>query len=313
MTTAQLNTLINKIKGEKKATLVTIHGWILKLRSAAHTLSGDTRATRLIRAIEDPLTRLYNRRLSDPIETVVLLPDLRLPSQPKRVNEPGAMKGKVASTKRAKISGLGMVVPKNLTAADLATMNFDTFKLPGPVGEFLGDLHFNKTALVLHGDPSSGKTFFLMRVVQALMKGGLRGKLYLLETGFTRRIREWSRFLGLDHSVEVADDGGLKEIQQDAARKDIQYIMVDSWQSLGVPSKEYEQLRKTYPDTIFGFIFQAREGGQIYGGARPLFDCSMRVHLKNDDNGRIGTMEKSRHGTEGYKLDVADMKLTKPE
>ena len=191
-----------------------------------------------------------------------------------------------------------------------------TFRLPGDLGEFLGDLERFELAMTLEGDQGGGKTRFAYQLADAFAGLGHRVAMFSLEIGrksdLIRRMRE--AYLKPQHigRIFIADQlpKGLDSIRDAAKHFDV--VVLDSWNKVGAPSPEFDRLRKDFPNTIFIVIFQRTTQKTIRGGTAPLFDAGINIEVvKVDDTfvSNYATATKNRYGITGLRYNISRQKL----
>ena len=91
------------------------------------------------------------------------------------------------------------------------------------------------------------------------------------------------------------------------ATQSFDVIIIDSWNKTGLPSQDFDRLRKENPDTIFVVIFQRTTGKTIRGGTAPLFDAGINIEVVKADNtfqNNYAMTTKNRYGITGDKHDI---------
>ena len=186
--------------------------------------------------------------------------------------------------------------------ADLIGMNFETFTLPGELGEFLGELDRNRLAIALTGDSGAGKTTFSYQLARLFLDAGFSTKYFSLEEGVSAIVQRKIASFGLDNRFRITDSGTIKDVRRDAERFDL--IIVDSFGKLKAKPEDFDKLRTDFPNTIFIIIFQKTSSGTMRGGPSMLFDSAAAIDIENRDGERVAVMVKSRFGTQGWELDI---------
>ncbi|WP_271782293.1 antirestriction protein [Aquimarina algiphila] len=187
----------------------------------------------------------------------------------------------------------------------------NTFRLNGALGEFLGDLEKFELALTIEGDQGGGKTRFTYQLADAFADIGNRIAIFSLEIGsrsdLITRMKEEYLQTNNQNQIFITDQlpEGYKTISN--AAKDFDVIIIDSWNKTGLPSQDFDRLRKQHPNTIFIVIFQRTTQKTIRGGTAPLFDAGINIEIiKADDTFRnnYAITSKNRYGVTGIKYNI---------
>ena len=123
-----------------------------------------------------------------------------------------------------------------------------TFRLEGELGKFLGDLERFELAMTIEGDQGGGKTRLAYQLANAFADFGDKVAVFSLEIGkksdLIRRMREDYIQPKNLKNIFIADQlpKGLDTIKEAAKKFDV--IVLDSWNKVGVPSIEFDRLRK---------------------------------------------------------------------
>ena len=191
------------------------------------------------------------------------------------------------------------------------TTNTPTFRLPGAMGELLGDLEKFELAITIEGDQGGGKTRFTYQLANAFASMGNRIAIFTLEIGGKSDLinRMKDEYLSPENRNRIsrADQlpDGYNTISNATGGFDV--IIIDSWNKTGLPSQDFDRLRKEYPDTIFIVIFQRTTGKTIRGGTAPLFDAGINIEVvKVDDTfkNNYAVTTKNRYGITGIKYNI---------
>ncbi len=194
---------------------------------------------------------------------------------------------------------------------DIHVKNANTFNLKGDLGVLLGDIERFELAITIDGDQGGGKTRFTYQLADAFADIGNKIAIFSLEIGsksdlITRMKKEYLQPKN-QHKIFIADrlPEGYKSIQD--ATKSFDVIIIDSWNKTGLPSQDFDKLRKENPDTIFVVIFQRTTQKTIRGGTAPLFDAGINIEVvKADDSFRnnYAVTSKNRYGITGIKYNI---------
>ncbi|UZO81391.1 antirestriction protein [Aquimarina sp. ERC-38] len=268
-----------------------------------------------IEEIQDKLVRQYNEMVVvDQIE-VIINPKWR--SQLQKIVSPLPKKG---------LGNLDIPVPnaRVMTAPTIKNdplfTSFDqqpikrgksTFQLPGAMRVLLGDLEKFELAITIEGDQGGGKTRFTYQLADAFAAIGNRVAIFTLEIGgqsdLINRMREEYLSPQNRNRISKADrlPDGYNTITNAARAFDV--IIIDSWNKTGLPSQDFDRLRKEHPDTIFIVIFQRTTQKTIRGGTAPLFDAGINIEVvKVDDTfqNNYAVTTKNRYGVTGIKYNI---------
>ncbi|MBQ0733938.1 antirestriction protein [Aquimarina celericrescens] len=198
--------------------------------------------------------------------------------------------------------------PINAQPLSLST---NTFKLNGALGELLGNLERYELAITIEGDQGGGKTRFTYQLADAFTEIGNRIAIFSLEIGIrsdliTRMKEEYLQPKN-QNNIFITDQlpEGYQTISK--AAKDFDVIIIDSWNKTGLPSQDFDRLRKQHPNTIFIVIFQRTTQKTIRGGTAPLFDAGINIEVvKVDDSfdNNYAITTKNRYGVTGIKYNI---------
>lgn len=190
--------------------------------------------------------------------------------------------------------------------------NTPTFQLPGAMGELLGDLEKFELAITIEGDQGGGKTRFTYQLADAFAAIGNKVAIFTLEIGgksdLINRMREEYLSPQYRNRISRADrlPRGYDTIASAADTFDV--IIIDSWNKTGLPSQDFDRLRKEHPNTIFIVIFQRTTQKTIRGGTAPLYDAGINIEVvKVDDTflNNYAVTTKNRYGVTGVKYNIS--------
>ncbi|WP_108802168.1 antirestriction protein [Aquimarina sp. Aq107] len=221
---------------------------------------------------------------------------------------------------------------KNLSGLDITTpregylfTSFDqqpiasatpTFRLPGAMGELLGDLEKFELAITIEGDQGGGKTRFTYQLADAFAEIGNNVAIFTLEIGgksdLITRMKDEYLSPQNRNRISRADQlpDGYQTISNATGVFDV--IIIDSWNKTGLPSQDFDRLRKQYPDTIFIVIFQRTTQKTIRGGTAPLYDAGINIEvIKVDDTfqNNYAVTTKNRYGITGVKYNISTKEI----
>ncbi|TSE07644.1 antirestriction protein [Aquimarina algiphila] len=201
--------------------------------------------------------------------------------------------------------------------ANIKESTIPTFRLLGAFGGFLGDLEKFELAMTVEGDQGGGKTRFTYQLADAFADLGNRIAFFSLEIGkrsdlITRMKEEYLKPQN-QSSIFITDQipEGYDTISKAANSFDV--IVIDSWNKTGLPSQDFDRLRKQHPNTIFIIIFQRTTQKTIRGGTAPLYDAGINIEVvKVDDTfqNNYATTTKNRYGVTGIKYNIFTKQIT---
>ncbi len=173
-------------------------------------------------------------------------------------------------------------------------------------------------AITIEGDQGGGKTRFTYQLADAFAEIGNRIAIFSLEIGsrsdlITRMKEEYLQPKN-QNSIFITDQlpGGYKTISK--AAEDFDVIIIDSWNKTGLPSQDFDRLRKQHLNTIFIVIFQRTTQKTIRGGTAPLFDAGINIEVvKVDDTfeNNYALTTKNRYGVTGVRFNIHEKKIAK--
>lgn len=199
---------------------------------------------------------------------------------------------------------------KGFTPVAQVTVPEHTFSLKGDLGRFLGHLERYRLAITLEGEQGSGKTQFAFQLADGFSDLGMKVGFYSLEIGTNSTVMVRNRDLYLqpkNHSkIFITEQGSLADLRQKASVFDV--VIIDSWTKLDEDSKEFDRLRKDFPNTIWVVIFQRTSANKIRGGTKPLYDAGINIAVYKIDNtfeNNYAECTKNRYGETGLKFNVS--------
>lgn len=240
-----------------------------------------------------PLSNNYIKLINQNNDRIKHLETLKF--NPTPLNKPAEIK-EVSKTKKGAIGG-----------ADLLNIKFETFRLEGELGRFLGELDRNMTSFALTGDSGAGKSYFSFELAKLFIDYGFKCKYFSLEEGLGKLTQQKLFKYNIGNELTLSGKATLSEIRKDAKIFDV--VIIDSFQKLDAKAAEFERLRQDFPKTIFIIIFQKTTAGTIRGGSSIKFSSSATIDVKVQDGERIAYMEKGRYGTMGWKYSISDGEL----
>jgi antirestriction protein ArdC len=219
------------------------------------------------------------------------------------------------------IKGLGNLPEGFILASDKKVHDKapDTFRLPGPIGEFLQDLQRFRLAIVLTGDPHAGKSEFAKQIIDAFIdKGFTVGMFDLEQGGMMSKDTEESikRNIKPQNLPKLAVTGeapkGFATIKQHANAFDV--IFIDSFQKLNVPNTRFDELRIEHPNTMFIVIYQQNGEGGTRGGVSADYDTPIKIKVHKVDDTFVNNyaeLQKNRGNMIGLKYNISKKQIVK--
>lgn len=208
---------------------------------------------------------------------------------------------KVRQTKRDRPSRKPRATRKvrSMSAKDILGIKFEMIKLPGAIGEFIGEIDRNGCSITIRGEKGSGKSHLLYQFAQSFQQLGWKGMFFTLEEGIGATTQSKVKQYQIGEQVLLNEEPYLEEIRAAARRMD--FVLIDSWGKTDGKMKEFDQLRKDFPETIFVSIFQENQNGSIRGGSSFEYDATITIETSkvHDDDGtckdRLARITKSRY------------------
>ena len=222
----------------------------------------------------------------------------------------------IKETTNNNLSGIDCSIPKNsllFTSFDQQPIKTSTttFRLPAAMGKLLGDLEKFELAITIEGDQGGGKTRFTYQLANAFADTGNKVAIFTLEIGgksdLVNRMRE--EYLSPQNRKHISRADRLPDSYNTiaSAADTFDVIIIDSWNKTGLPSQDFDRLRKEHPNTIFIAIFQRTTQRTIRGGTAPLFDAGINIEvIKVDDTfqNNYAVTTKNRYGVTGVKYNI---------
>ena len=201
-------------------------------------------------------------------------------------------------------------LPEAISGGALMEMEFDTFRLEGELGRFMGELERDMMAVALTGDSGAGKSTFSFSLARLFLQAGFKVCYFSLEMGISKRTQQMMQENDYQDLI-LYRKGKLPEVKK--ATKEFDVIFVDSFSRLECKADDFEDLRQTYPDTIFVVIFQKTNQGTIRGGASIKYNSTATIDIQlREDGERVAVMEKSRYGTQDWEYLVTEQRIAAP-
>lgn len=197
---------------------------------------------------------------------------------------------------------------REFNASQIRSMDFSSYRIPGELGSFLGELDDNKIAIALTGDTGAGKSYFSFELAKLFVDFGKSVKYFSLEEGIAKITKNKLDQFGIDRGIVFTDTGTLEDIDEDAERFEV--IIIDSFGKISNRQQEFDLLRHKHPKTIFIIIFQKTTAKTIKGGAGIKYDSSATINVVAKPNKeRVAIMEKCRYGTQNWVYSITQQRI----
>jgi len=256
--------------------------------------------------------------INRPIEGAFKLPELEAEKRkaapkkktPAKKPEPAPAKARTTS-KRSKVGVTrkerkrkptqSQVFPtgaRQIGAGDVQKMKFPLISVPGGIGEWLGGIDRNGLAITIRGEKGSGKSHLMYQFAEAFQAMGWKGAVFTLEEGIGATTQQKVAQYKLTNAVKLIEEPYLEEIRTTARRND--FVMIDSWGKTDGLMKDFDQLRKDFPQTVFVVIFQENQAGKVRGGSSFEYDAVITIETEKVEEDkkvldRIALITKSRY------------------
>jgi hypothetical protein len=119
--------------------------------------------------------------------------------------------------KKQRLESLQKDIPsKELGGSEVRNMKFDTYRLSGELGRFLGELDHNMVAFALTGDSGAGKSYFSYELAKLFLSNRKTVKYYSLEEGGGKLTRDKLDYYQIGNEMKITAHGTLEDIEKDA-------------------------------------------------------------------------------------------------
>jgi hypothetical protein len=196
------------------------------------------------------------------------------------------------SSKAAPVPSKKSTGMAGFTTADKAPEKpVGTFKLKGPIGEFLGEQQRYRMQVIIDGEKHSSKSELAKQVADAFIDAGFKTSLVDYEqgglmskdtqAGINRNVKPANRkALYVSNADFPASIDALKSI---ADKFDV--IIVDSGSKIGEVTNEWlDQLRVDYPDTIWVVLMHQNSKGTTKGGTAAGYNAPVVIKTYRPDS-----------------------------
>lgn len=162
---------------------------------------------------------------------------------------------------------------------------------------FLGNITREMFFCSITGDAGAGKSEFSFVIAKILAQNKFKILYLSLEMGICAEQQKRLSFWKIQENYfDICERMKIDQLKEVAPDYDV--IIIDSYGKLNADVKEIDQLRQDFPKILFFAIFQKTTAGTMRGGAGTLFDSTMNINLKIENDRRIAKMVKSRYGTQ---------------
>jgi len=187
---------------------------------------------------------------------------------------------------------------RQIGAGDVQKMKFPLISVPGGIGEWLGGIDRNGLAITVRGEKGSGKSHLMYQFAEAFQAMGWKGAVFTLEEGIGATTQQKVAQYKLTNAVKLIEEPYLEEIRAAARRYD--FVLIDSWGKTDGSMKDFDRLRKDFPQTVFVVIFQENQAGKVRGGSSFEYDAVITIETEKDEEDkkvldRIALITKSRY------------------
>lgn len=190
----------------------------------------------------------------------------------------------------------------------------ETFRLPGALGEFLGEYDRHCYSIALRGEKGAGKSRLVYQLMNAFASQGLNVAFLTLEMSYNSSISIGYR----DEYIQPENIARIKPTEKamtfdelDKVCKQFDVVVIDSWTKLkGMNQTDFDRLQKLNPRTIIVAIFQSTTGGVSRGGNMPEYDAGTVIQV---NKGGFAECEKNRYAPCDKIFSVFDKMLIAPE
>lgn len=333
----QINKFLHDLPGDKYApNLITIakhlgryiHGGEKELRIEEQSLSGlgfpwamvARKALHTAKAGKDLAVKAYNKAKPYAIQAASAV-KTKASSAYNKADDYLKKKEALGSVEKPK---LDPVAKKTVSAVDRLfesqpKRSGGTFRPFGDIGLFLGDLEQNELGITIKGDKGSGKTQLCYQILNALMDNGKDAGFITNELPHTSSpmINFKNQYMSainrtkLREKSNLAPQDALNFIHSIAPHLDV--IAIDSWNSLKISNKEYQDLKAQYPNVIFILVLQELANGVTRGGNDIEYYAGINIETVKEDNtfkNNYATTSKNRYNPmTGLKYNIATQKL----
>lgn len=192
----------------------------------------------------------------------------------------------------------------------------ETFRLYGDLGKFMGDIEQNQLGITIEGDQGSGKTQLAFQIANGLLDLNKDGAMLCYEiphdsVPMRKFADQYLNQVNREKILYNSDSSqGLEFIKKAAPHLD--WLIIDSWPKLKISPKEFDNIRKQFPNCIFIVILQRLSSGDIRGGNDALYDAGINIECAKVDNTFVNNYaytSKNRYGQSGLKYNIAKQQL----
>lgn len=195
--------------------------------------------------------------------------------------------GKHHYKKHRQLHGLSGI----MTAEEVANQHFDLLPFSGRWQQLIGSPAKN-FIMMLHGEPGSGKTTFMLKFVKYLCSFGK--VLYVSSEEYnsatlTMKVREHFPNLSIPSNLHFSSHPDVVNTG------DYDFVILDSVNDLGLDLQGFKAMRQKSPDTAFIFTLQHTKNGQFRGGKEWEHEAEIAGEVSD---GKV-QIYKNRYGVKG--------------
>ncbi len=183
-----------------------------------------------------------------------------------------------------------------ITAAEIMKKKASGKPLSG--FEFIGNLP-KKFAMVIHGEPGSGKSYFAFQIADAIANSSRKKTYYVTseEEIYNLDFQNKISYCETSEKLYFASVKNKKEFIDFVANNNVN-IIVDSISDLGITAKELKPLRENVG--IFIYILHVNKKGEHKGTTDLIHDPQLEIVVSEG----IATTKKNRFGKSGQEYKI---------
>lgn len=198
----------------------------------------------------------------------------------------------------------------------------DTFKLPGVMGDLLGDLQAYKLEIIISGETHSSKSELAKQLANAFIEAGYDVPYVDWEHGGlnSKHTQE-----GIDRNIDPKNksklfvNGDLPRTLESikSLAKHFKVVILDSGTKIKgqLTNAWVDELRESEPNTIWILTMQQNEKGGTRGGSAAEFDAPIIIKTYrpdiNDYRKNYAVVEKNRGNSTGTRYNISSKKIEK--
>lgn len=178
-----------------------------------------------------------------------------------------------------------------------------SFTLPGELGFFIQEIQPYKELILIKGTKHTSKSQLAMQIANGIAETG-KDVAYIdyeqggLQSKDTQNSLNWNCSEEGKKRIFIKGDFDKDRIFEDLHNicKHCAAVVADSVTDLGINANQLSDLRNKYPSTIWIFISQVKESGEMYGGNKMAHNPTKIIECfpANDPQERYALLEKNR-------------------